>query len=466
MVVKVTDQLTTLHACVFGWCFRNAELSVKEFRMKPKISFLIGSGFSIPEGIPGVREVNEKLANLKAKNLNVHTDLRAFLVEDSDVSQDYFHGVDRVFYQDFTEFYVTKLQGEGRPFHYEDFYDYFIRYLYFGENKAEIESFYAGFVSKNFADPDKAQDCHQMLHSFETTFAQILAEMLSRAKYYEAISYSGYPPYHVFTNLLWCLSEKSDVKVHSLNHDVFFEFLFGQGANVFTRFTDGFELAGSPYYGKLNRDLEHSDGRRLTMSYWVKLAHFTNNFDKPISLFKLHGSVGTKLVYHNAQNPDTNELNPYTDSVFIKTQYAVSDCFVEHKDPATGKMRFAGLHDQVAPLYLSGTTMKENYYGEPYYAPMFEHFKNNLADSELLIVTGYGFGDRGINKYLEENYLSLGKKWIIIDPFKPKSDLLTKYNAVIVEKGITDVTLNEFKQLIPDNLVTWPSVKSPYDMTF
>ena len=124
-------------------------------------------------------------------------------------------------------------------------------------------------------------------------------------------------------------------------------------------------------------------------------------------------------------------------------------------DPKTGKPFFEELWDEVAPDFLSGTTHKtRSYTRDPYYRNLFKHFKINLQKSELLFVVGYGFQDGGINKYLEKYFLSRGKHMVVIDPNKPKTDLLEKYNASYIQKGVTDVSFQEYLSRIPDEIST------------
>jgi hypothetical protein len=133
----------------------------------------------------------------------------------------------------------------------------------------------------------------------------------------------------------------------------------------------------------------------------------------------------------------------------------VSQFFEEVQDSKTGEFKLELLHDETAPDFLSGTTNKTRYYtGDPYYKNLFDHFEKNLSSSELLVVIGYGFQDSGINDYLEKYYLSKDRHMIVIDPNKPKTDLIDKYNATYIQKGVTDLTYKEYLQLLPEEFNT------------
>lgn len=148
----------------------------------------------------------------------------------------------------------------------------------------------------------------------------------------------------------------------------------------------------------------------------------------------------------SGQQPDQQRVR-------LKDNYAVSGFYLELTDPKTGEQRFESLWDEVAPDFLSGTTNKTRFYtGDLYYKNLFQHFEKNLSTSELLVVIGYGFQDPGINEYLEKNFLSREKQMVVIDPYKPKTDLLEKYNATHIPKGVTQVTYQEYVEQIPTEL--------------
>ena len=102
---------------------------------------------------------------------------------------------------------------------------------------------------------------------------------------------------------------------------------------------------------------------------------------------------------------------------------------------------------------MSGTTNKTRYYTkDPYYKKLLDYFQDNLLNSEFLVVIGYGFNDGGINKYLEDSFLSKGKHMVVIDPYKPKNEFIDKYKATYIPKGVTQVTYKEYLDIIPTGL--------------
>ena len=47
--------------------------TVEHYTMRSNISLLIGSGFSIPEGLPGVKQLNERLSKIDESEILIHS---------------------------------------------------------------------------------------------------------------------------------------------------------------------------------------------------------------------------------------------------------------------------------------------------------------------------------------------------------------------------------------------------------
>lgn len=412
--------------------------------MRPNVSILVGSGFSIPEQIPGVRQLNKRLSKIDESEILIHTDQRAiFLNGQKDPNR--WSGRDkRIFLQEFLEFYNSEVLKPSEDFHYETFYDYYSGYLTNHENKEAIEDFYKRFNEKYFKGQNNHRDCYNRISDFNRSFNQLLASQLHKNKYFEDISTLNYPPYDPFIGFLIELLKTSDIKFHTLNHDLFFDWLGRHHSDLWQHFTDGYQLEGSPFYGTVSYDFNAGTEHKVHKTYYIKLERFVNKFDKPLALFKLHGSVFNIIVYIP---------QPKKEKIHLKNNYAVSQFYMETTDPKTDEQRLELLWDEVAPDFLSGTTNKTRFYsGDPYYIDLFKHFKSNLSTSELLVVIGYGFQDPEINKYLEEHFLSRGKHMVVIDPYKPKTNLLEKYKATYISKGVTQVTYPEYLEQIPTEL--------------
>lgn len=410
--------------------------------MKPAISILLGSGFSIPEKLPGVKQLNDRLSKIDESEIFIHTDLRAFFLNGQEDPNRWSRADERWFIQEFLEFYNSEVLKQGEQFHYETFYDFYSGYLHNKENAVLIEGFYQRFNDKHFDGEDDNRDCHNRVNDFNRSFNQLLASQLQSAKYLADVTCGNYPPYDAFLNFLRELLKLYEIKVHSLNHDLLFDYLGSHHSDLWPHYADGFQLEGSPYYGIVRFDFNQNTKLPIvTKAYHVKLEYFTDKFDKALNFYKLHGSVFNTIVYTPTKEQKI---------IRLKDNYAVSEFRMEITDPNTGKSEFKGLLDQVDPDFLSGTTNKTRYYTtDEYYKNLLSHFENNLLKSDLLIVIGYGFQDPGINDYLEKYYLSKDKSMIVIDPSKPNTDLIDKYKAKHIPKGVTEVTYQEYLALIP-----------------
>lgn len=406
------------------------------------VSFLFGSGFSIPEGLPGVRQLNQRMGKIDESEILIHTDQHAMFLNGQDDPNRWSRCDERQFLQEFLEFYNNDVLKDDEEFHYETFYDFYSGYLREKENKDLIEGFYKAFNDKHFKGKDGQRDCYNRVSDFNRSFNQLLGSQLHSLKYFEDVSTSNYPPYNSFWSLLRELLKANELKIHTLNHDLFFDWIGRHHSDLWQEFSDGFELEGSPFYGTVSYDFPHGD-KKVHKTYKVKLERFTDRFDTKLCLYKLHGSVFNTVIYR--QN---------NERVRIKSNYGVRDYHEEVFNEERKKFEFQHLWDDVSPDFLSGTTEKTKKYVEDgHYINLFIHFETNLRESSLLIVVGYGFQDPGINDYLIKNFLEDGKKMIVIDPYKPKSNILDNYNCEYVPHGVTEIPYQDYLKMIPKELI-------------
>jgi len=406
------------------------------------ISFLFGSGFSIPEGLPGVKQLNERMGKIHESEILIHTDQHALFLNGQEDRNRWSRRDERLFLQEFLEFYNENILSSLTDFHYETFYDFYSGYLRNGENKELIEKFYEEFNNRNFPDSENSRDCHNRVSDFNRSFNQLLASQLHSIKYFEDVSTSNYPPYDSFIGLLRELTKKNHLKIHTLNHDLFFDWIGNHHSDLWQEYSDGFELAGSPFYGTVSYDFPNGD-QKVHKTYKVKLERYTAKYDTRLCLFKLHGSIFNTIIYGGN-----------SERIRIKSNYAVGQYHREVYDKDSNEFRFEHLWDDVSPDFLSGTTEKTKRYVEDgHYISLFKHFETNLQNSELLLVVGYGFQDPGINEYLITNFLSKGKRMIVVDPYKPQTDIIEKYDVEYIPSGVTDISYEEFLKIIPKHLL-------------
>lgn len=193
--------------------------------MRPTVSLLIGSGFSIPEGLPSVGKLNKRLSKIDESEILIHTDQRAIFLNGKDDPNRWSRWDERIFLQEFLEFYSSDIIKSPDDFHYETFYDFYSGYLSNQENKEVIENFYKRFNDKHFKGLENHRDCYNRISDFNRSFNQLLASQLHKSRYFEDISTLNYPPYDPFIGFLRELVKSCDIKFHTLNHDLFFDWL-------------------------------------------------------------------------------------------------------------------------------------------------------------------------------------------------------------------------------------------------
>ncbi len=407
----------------------------------PVVSLLLGSGFSKADGLPLVGEINKRMRSIKEGDIMIHSDGTAFFLNGQINFNEWLRKNERLFVQEFLKFYCKDVIGGEESFHYETFFDYYSGYL--NETYTEdnlINAFCDKFRIEYDSKYDELSDNYNLVKRFHNTFNQLIATGLHRAKHYEDVANINYPPYDNFIGFLSHLMKDNQVKVHTLNHDVLFEKV-GRVGSLWQEFSDGYLEENSSYYSdvKINNN-------QINKKYRVRLKSFQNKFDTKLCLFKLHGSIDTYQFNIASQNNDLTR---------VKLDYGVEPRFVkEVKDSLTGKFRYEKGWQLNYPDFLSGTTTKMLSYGNEFYSLIFNHFKQNLENSKLLIVVGYGFGDPGIDKYLKDYFLEKGGKMVVVTPHKPQSELINYPETLVIEKRMEQVTLNEYISAIAGTTLT------------
>ncbi|MXV14349.1 hypothetical protein [Hufsiella ginkgonis] len=393
------------------------------------LSFLLGSGFSRGDNMPLVRDINERLSNLKETDFYLYQEMTAgFYKDDYRDPNAKMTLRDRCFAEEFVRFYVANsCAGKTENFNYETFFDYFIEFLYEKQHQDEVNRFCEEYKGKNKLR-GHFDNALNLLTRFLNIFNQLVASLLTRVKYYENISYTGgYPSYEHFSRIMYDILKDNIVNVHSLNHDMLFDHIGNSTSGIFEHFSDGFTEMNSPFFGKIQQNLK-IDGKDFFKSYKVRLKHYTNTYKGRLRFFKLHGSVDIFPLY----------LEGSEEPITIKTDYGVGDIYKEQINSSTGQSEYIYPFSNKFPSYLTGTTQKIKRYKDPFFSTLFDHFQDNLNLSDKLIVIGYGFQDQGINDILDASYLKHGKLILVVDVNKPDSDLIRKYpdQFVFAETGI------------------------------
>ena len=388
-------------------------------------SLLLGAGFSVNQGYPTANQLNAKLTGLDPEDFWIHTDGTVVLKSRDEKDPCWYssHAEGKFFIVELIEFYQKHSQKE---FNYEEFYDFYNE-IY--RNEIEIPEFNE-FCEKFRKKYSSDIDYHNLLSKTNNIFNQLIGHFLvdkEGYKFYEPVHY-GKPIFPGYTGFLDCLEKWGGdgiVHVHTLNHDILFE-IFKSSDWIQGNMDDGFKELGSPYYGNIGE------------KHKVRLPYFTNEYHKIIRLYKLHGSVD-QFPFH-IQNEG---IETY---VKIKRGIGKSDLFKEVvKD---GKLTYINDWINYHPDFLSGTTSKILRYSEPvYYEKVFNHFENNLENSEMLILIGYGCGDVEVNNLIKEKFDFINKPLFVVDPYPSDKtkEFILEFNGKLIEKTPNDLNLDDLK---------------------
>lgn len=392
------------------------------------ISFLLGAGFSKADGVPLISDIRDQLSELTVDDIYIHSDLKLIVLNGQDKPTPLLHEIEENFIIRFINFY-----SDNYELNYEYLFDYVNEYLRNGGHQEEIEDFYDRFVESQDVDQNRIPTCNNILESFKKYFQQIISSFLTVGEYFKDVGLGNYPPYDPFFNFIkQLINEKNeDICVHTLNHDLLFEHVASKLSGLWENFDDGYRELGSPYYGEVNIE----EGVRK--SYKIRVKYFVNKYEKPLTFYKLHGSIDT--YDFDIRIPDSDR---------VKTDYRVGSIFREVFNKEQNSFKYVRSFRNHYPDFLTGTTGKTVGYRDEYYSILIDHFKNNLQNSDLLIVIGYSFGDEGINDLLWENYLSKDKQVVIIDIEEPDFPFKDEFDSNCIIKEFKDVTLEEYLDLI------------------
>ena len=396
---------------------------------KPIISFLIGSGFSIPCNLPSVKMINDFFLNINENDYNFNLDLSVNILRKPDVSLYQPRLESKILFKDFINFYCKKINI--KYFDYEEFYDFLCDYIYHNKRSKIINDFYNTFIQDY---PNEfIQDCKNQINNLKTIFLQIITEKLSKKDFFDDRCYSTYPPYESFIDFLNRISKIYEIKIHTLNHDLLLDHICFKTNKLFNKTTDGFNILGSNIFGKLESDINN-----IYRIFHIRFPIFQNIYDKEISLYKLHGSIGNYKIFSNNSNYERIRIKS------INTNVDKLYCDFINNNTISEK----NLIQEIYPDFLTGKTQKIKEYNDEYYQILFNHFKGNLENSKLLIVIGYGFKDKGINDYIFE-YYPRGYKILIFDVEEKKEDWFTNYKIKqYFEKSFVKYTDEELKHLL------------------
>lgn len=388
---------------------------------RPHISLLLGAGFSVPAGYPTSIQLGEKLLSLNGIGFTV--DGNIVDEEESKRTQMVFNPFELAFLfcKEIMGVYADNNNG---VLDYESFYDF----INIGDG-INGEPYLT--IGKKYTNPSFSFNYGQLVSKLLTVFNCIISYLLkdsSGRNNYENMPYQigTVEGYSGFLKYLSSKKETSIINVHTLNHDLFFDYL-NKTELLAGAVSDGFDEFGSPYFGV------------LTTGDKCILERFTNRYDSAIRLYKLHGSLDYVLFRKSTKNG-----------------YLIADNYVKIKQ-STGmepilksrgrKMYYDEYHFAYHSDFLTGSTSKILRYDDSLmYKKLFKHFKRNLRKSEELILIGYRCKDLEINKMIKDNFEYTSKKIIIVDPFAGDAvkSFAKRCNAFIANTTLEEFSINEY----------------------
>lgn len=393
--------------------------------MENYISILLGAGFSAPMGYPIGNQLNERLQKYRHFSVSVSPDGKLYFSNPH--QKDYTIGNPYSVYLKCCICLIEEYSKRNK-FDYEIFFEFLAQRDYLSD-PIYLE------ICKSFITDMITID--NIASNIEAIYNQMVSSLLKDGD--DRLWYDNIPnhigkidEYDGFLTLLREWQKDSIIHVHTLNHDMLFE-SFNRTDYISGEICDGFEEIGSDYYGEL-RTMEDR-------TYHVRLERFTGVYNRNIRLYKLHGSLDYVLYYKTAEDGITLVPDRY-----VKTKYGIGyDNLLRDTHTGDTYERYPFAYHA---NYLTGTSSKIRKYEDPLlFKPLFESFKNNLQNSELLIIIGYGCKDKGINEIIANNFK--GKHIYIVDPYCDGNETIHEFakriDAQIIKTQISDLRIDEFK---------------------
>lgn len=349
--------------------------------MLNKFVFLIGSGLSCSAGLPSVDEVTNEIYSL-----------------------------DNTFKHSNNHFYKSGCKPSKKlfPEHYE--YNHIIqKILKIAEN--EIEKYYGHNYKANYEElyylikqvEDKFEYDNPAILPFIEKINKKLKPLLSghinfnesirnSVKYLEDIVWQTLAKKiknSTILNFLVKKLPKIEVNIFTLNHDYLIEQILQENnydyINGFKPYTNEIKIWDDNLFDKISR----------------------------IKLYKLHGSISWVRYLTN------NFKGYFYADIGLNDIYHLKDTDGNFLWPAEG------------PRFLMGSVNKILEYSREIFSELFYRFHFILKNTNLLVVIGYGFKDKGINsKIIEYMHYSSKNKILIIDK-KEKEELLNEARLAI-----------------------------------
>ena len=384
------------------------------------VSFLLGAGFSAPQGYPLGKDLNSKLLNFDNFNIGFSPSGILMTTSKDDLYPNNGNGHQRNF--EFCKM-IIKMYAElcSDNFNYEAFYDFISC-----EEESEEKIFlcWQKYCDKEPIEYEKFKIKLLNIQYIYNQMVYYLIKDKNGDSYYDNVT-NNFKPYNSFLSTIHKLSLKKIINVHTLNHDLLFE-AFNRTPYIDGRISDGFDKTNSDYYGKI---------WNTTDKGFCQLEKYTSEYgDLPIRLYKLHGSIDY-IPFHR-QNKNAKFI--IQDYVKIKSKMEIEKIY---KNNGIGYDTCANAYH---PDFLTGIRFKQRRYKEHgLFDTLFRKFEENLLNADKLFIIGYGCGDDGINDRIKKYFDYQTKQIIIFDKFASKGGIVESFasetNAIIQRISVEEI---------------------------
>ena len=174
-----------------------------EKEQEPTISFLFGSGFSIPAGLPGVKELNKRMGEIKKEEFCISSVQKSFFLDDKKDKYLQYKRVEKLFIQEFLKFYNKEGLSENEYFDCESFYDFYlvcligIRDIKYSKQKAleynKVEKLFVQefleFYNKEVLSENECFDYESFYDFYLVYLDGIRNEVFQKIKYFKQIKH-------------------------------------------------------------------------------------------------------------------------------------------------------------------------------------------------------------------------------------------------------------------------------------
>lgn len=321
-------------------------MTTRDELLQNRIVLLLGSGISSISGMPTTEELTDNILNGQYN----YRDYMPHFIEENNVDPTV--AFLKQITSEITEYYKIRGYGPSKKINYEDLF-YISKQVYDNEIGDYDNPAIQPFVDKlKTTYPDISNKVQQYFENAMGYIAEVIVNKLS----------SGPVLNGKVNNLFKEISDDKDINkcdIITLNHDLVIEkYLNNNSIN----YSDGFSK-------------KDTSGNR----YWDLKTYNNNN---KISLIKLHGSVNWREAY-----PLNN--SGYDRQLVIKDNYD----YINHINDRNYMLR-------PEPEILIGTFNKMLKYSSGIYLDLLFIFHESLRCVSKIIVSGYSFGDKGINNIL------------------------------------------------------------------